>query len=41
MPFFEKDQFKIYAELAFLGLDDQLEVDTNNLSELRAYEQDT
>ncbi len=41
MPNIEKDQFKIYAELAFLGLEDRLEVDTNNLSELRTTDPDS
>jgi hypothetical protein len=41
MNFLEKDQFKIYAELAFLGLEDKLEVDTSNLANLRSSDPDT
>jgi hypothetical protein len=41
MPFFTKDQFTIYAELAFLGLQGKLEVDTSNFVKLRDYDIDT
>lgn len=35
MDYFGKDQLKIYAELAFLGLKDSLEVDTSTLAQQR------
>jgi hypothetical protein len=36
MDFIEKEGLKIYAEVAFLGLKDTLEVDTSNLESLRS-----
>ncbi|HEX2958196.1 MAG TPA: hypothetical protein VHO70_15285 [Chitinispirillaceae bacterium] len=36
MNFLGKDQLKIYAELAFLGLKDSLEVDTSNISQVNS-----
>lgn len=36
MDFLKKDQFKLYAELAFIGLKDSLEVDTSNIVKLES-----
>lgn len=36
MDFLPKNQMKMYAELAFIGLKDSLEVDTSNLANLRS-----
>jgi hypothetical protein len=41
MDYFEKDQFKIYAELGIIGFKDSLEVDTSNFASLRTNDPDT
>jgi hypothetical protein len=38
MNFLGKSQLNIYAEIAFLGLKDSLEVDTSSLARLRSYD---